>query len=91
MIHARSLMTAWSLGQALREHRVRAATDVEASPLAVGVLVLRHQVVAECLLRGRPPRTVRRRLLRTVGQAFDVLETGFGEMMSGGRLRTHEK
>lgn len=46
---------------------------------ATGVLILRHSVVQDGLLAGRPPGSVRHHLNATVGAALDALERGFAD------------
>jgi len=45
--------------------------------MLVGVLVLRHNIVQDGLIRCDTPRQVQRRVTGTVGKALDALERGF--------------
>jgi AcrR family transcriptional regulator len=45
--------------------------------MLVGILVLRHNVVHDGLIKGDTPRQVQRRVTDTVGKALDALERGF--------------
>lgn len=45
--------------------------------MLVGILILRHNVVHDGLIRRDTPRQVQRRVTGTVGKALDALERGF--------------
>ncbi|MET9350019.1 TetR/AcrR family transcriptional regulator [Streptomyces termitum] len=60
-----------------REPLAEAAGSAPWAALAVGVLLLRHDLLQRGLLDGTEPAGVRRSVETTVGQALDALERGF--------------
>jgi AcrR family transcriptional regulator len=70
---ARRLMIAQSWGRQL----AREGGSEAWAAMLLGVMNLRHEVLATALLERRAPRTVERRVRSVVGGALDALECGF--------------